>query len=66
VRKVEEIECVDIFSSKGSCVELLYSGYADTVHQMLVVRDINISIVVWCRVIFEYQEKINPWLVDVM
>jgi hypothetical protein len=33
---------------------------------MLVVRDINISIVVWCRVIFEYQEKINPWLVDVM
>lgn len=25
-----EIECVDIFSSKGSCVELLYSGYADT------------------------------------
>lgn len=29
------------------------------IHQMLVVRDINISIVVWCRVIFEYQEKMK-------
>ena len=30
------------------------------IHQMLVVRDgINISIVVWCRVILEYQEKMK-------
>lgn len=36
------------------------------IDQMLVVRDVNISIVVWCCLNFKYPEKINPGLVDVM